>query len=246
MKILLLAWSWAVLLAAGPTTTPDLPPALSMPDLSSVPLVRVLSVEQADVITVQQAGQRVQAKLAWLHLPEDLPAQQVATTFLRNLLTGERVWLVPSGPGGLSTDARWCVYRWPDRLLVNVEMIRQGYADLAPQANGSPAAKLLQYWQDVASRQSKGIWSTTARSSASASQPASTPEAIPSARERRAAASPSAVTTEPAAPVIVYVSASGKKYHRANCMSLRRGGTPVSLEEARKTRQACKQCNPPQ
>lgn len=43
----------------------------------------------------------------------------------------------------------------------------------------------------------------------------------------------------------VYVTRTGKKYHRDNCSSLRRSKIPISLAEAKQQYGACSRCSPP-
>lgn len=239
----------ALVLLASPAVSPEEPPALVVPDFSSVPVVSILAVDDGDVITVRQGGLRVQVRLAWLRMSDDPQARQRARAFLQNLLAGEKVWLVHAGLGPNAKDARWYVYRWPDKLLINLEILRQGYADMAAEPNGSIAiAKGLRYWRDLARRQGKGIWSPAPASRPATSQPGEAGAAadphVPVAADGKTA--DGGDTVSPAGSAIVYVSASGKKYHRANCRSLRKGGTAMALDEARKSRDPCRQCNPPQ
>lgn len=42
----------------------------------------------------------------------------------------------------------------------------------------------------------------------------------------------------------VYITKTGTKYHRSNCSSLRSSKIPISLEEAKKSYEACNACNP--
>ncbi len=42
----------------------------------------------------------------------------------------------------------------------------------------------------------------------------------------------------------VYVTKSGKKYHRAGCRSLKKKGTPTDLNQARRSKTPCKVCKP--
>jgi len=44
---------------------------------------------------------------------------------------------------------------------------------------------------------------------------------------------------------IVYVTTSGKKYHREDCRHLRKSKHPLSLKDARETHGPCKSCKPP-
>ena len=46
---------------------------------------------------------------------------------------------------------------------------------------------------------------------------------------------------------IVYVTKTGKKYHRDGCSSLSRSKIPIKLEDAKKRGyEPCRKCNPPQ
>ena len=45
--------------------------------------------------------------------------------------------------------------------------------------------------------------------------------------------------------VMVYVTRSGKKYHRASCSYLRKSKIPISLSEARGQYGPCSRCRPP-
>ncbi len=63
-------------------------------------------------------------------------------------------------------------------------------------------------------------------------------------RLQRADAQQAAHNESAAPPTSVYVTPSGKKYHRADC-PYAKTGTPVSLEEARKAGKGpCRQCKP--
>jgi endonuclease YncB( thermonuclease family) len=249
MASLLHPFLWPILLLlATPATRPaGDAPALAMPDLSAAPLVTVLGIDDANQITVQQQdGTRFQARLACLQ-PSVEDARQAAMVFLRNLLVGEKVWLVRAAPGP-DSDATWYVYRSPDRLFVNIEAVRQGYADVLPEPNGSAVtSKAIAYWRDQARHTNKGIWVVTSAMRPAAPQPPAilSPVAPASQASARAVTVPDSADPE-ATTVYVSSSSSGKKYHRANCGTLRKGGKPIPLEQARKSHEPCKLCKPPQ
>ena len=50
---------------------------------------------------------------------------------------------------------------------------------------------------------------------------------------------------QPLEDVTVYVTRTGKKYHRDGCSSLRRSKIPISLVEAKQQYGPCSRCNPP-
>ncbi|MFW9874929.1 MAG: thermonuclease family protein [Candidatus Thorarchaeota archaeon] len=45
--------------------------------------------------------------------------------------------------------------------------------------------------------------------------------------------------------IIVYITRTGRKYHRGNCRYLRRSKIPITLEEAKKRYGPCSVCRPP-
>ena len=49
----------------------------------------------------------------------------------------------------------------------------------------------------------------------------------------------------PSKDMSVYVTRTGKKYHREGCSSLRRSKIPISLTEAKQKYGPCRRCNPP-
>ena len=53
------------------------------------------------------------------------------------------------------------------------------------------------------------------------------------------------VATPSAAPVIVYITRTGSKYHRGTCRHLSESKIPMDLEEARRVLEPCKVCQPP-
>lgn len=232
MMTLFCSLVWASLATTTSATATEQPPAVPLPDLSLAPVVTVMDAQGADALVVQRPDSSyLTVRLAGLIVDQtDSNRRHMAWAFLHNLLAGERVWLVRADPTKQPGADKYYVYRWPDRLLVNQEMVRQGYSDTmhdktAPQA----VVRAFTYWRDQARLYRKGIWSAEPQAAATApAAPASQP-----------------VATITADKTIVYVGASGKKYHMAGCKALHSTKTPMTLEEARKSHEPCKQCNPP-
>lgn len=63
-----------------------------------------------------------------------------------------------------------------------------------------------------------------------------TPVVTPTPRERKA---------EPAEEVTVYITRTGKKYHRGGCRYLSKSQIPISLSEAKRSHGPCSVCSPP-
>lgn len=240
-------WPILVLLATPATRPVESPPVPAVPDLSGAPLVMVLGIDDANQVTVQrQDDLRMQVRLACVKPPAD-EARQAAMVFLRNLLVGEKVWLV-SAASGTEGEAGWYVYRCPDRLFVNLEVIRQGYADvLASPSDRSDTVKALTYWRDQARHTNRGIWAIASPARAAGPQAFVRPARVEPIRQGDTKANAAREPVDSGATVVhVSSSSSGKKYHRADCRSLRSGSKPLPLNEARKRYEPCKLCKPPQ
>jgi len=61
-----------------------------------------------------------------------------------------------------------------------------------------------------------------------------------------AAAVKAATGAKDKSEITVYVTKSGKKYHRDGCGALKKSKIAISLEEAEKSYAPCSKCNPPQ
>lgn len=208
-------------------------PALPVVDYHTQPAVSVMRVEDGDVLVVEQGEREVAVRLIGTYVPRRGSARPVAKAFLERLLIGERVHLTVEQEWPADNDAgqRWVyVWRSPDGMLVNLELIRQGYARLMA---ASPFAHqdVFREYERVARRHHKGIWQASP-TLAVTSQPTTQPHKNDISE------------TDPTA--IVYVTEHGTKYHRAGCYHLRGGGKSMSLSEAREGGyEPCAHCKPP-
>jgi len=114
--------------------------ALLTPDVTHTlpgPAYAVLRVIDGDTIVIRHNDHDTTVRLIGVDTPETVhPSKPIqhygkeASSFLHNLLTGESVHLEPPASG--SPQDRYgrllaYVYRAPDGLFVNEELIRQGY-----------------------------------------------------------------------------------------------------------------------
>lgn len=116
---------------------PDPPPPPPLPTSPAVDLWSVRRVIDGDTILVAQPGREERVRLLGVNTPETVhPSRPVesygreASVFLHRLLDGRTVRL--EHPPGSDTVDRWgrlvaYVYREPDGMLVNLEIVRQGY-----------------------------------------------------------------------------------------------------------------------
>ena len=122
------------------------------------------------------------------------------------------------------------LYRVPGGLFVNLEIVRQGYG----HAYTEYPFEYMETFRDYERRAreaGKGLW----------------------APEEASGGSTSRKTTEPAAQqndadeATVYVTKTGRKYHREGCTHLSHSKTPLSIDDANDRGYGpCRSCGPPE
>ena len=136
-----------------------------IPDFGGLQSAEVIHVTDGDTVELCLAGEETSTvyRLAGVDTPEvnrvdkaDEPYGKEAHTFLRNLLKGESVWIEHHGTGIYNRPVV-SLFRVPDGLFVNVEIIRQGYGKVYLQGNFDKKQVFLDY-QEFAQKAEKGIW----------------------------------------------------------------------------------------
>ena len=198
-------------------------------DFTDAATFPVLKVIDAATVEIHYEGNPTVVKLIGVQVPgamhPDNPVEvtrEEAAAFLHNLLLGESVYLrfevdAPETSGDLLAY----LYRVPDRLLVNLEVVRQGYAQvntLVPFAHLSR----FSHYEGRARVVKKGLWQAkeNVREDVTASQ------------------------ALPTADTAVYITPAGNKYHRASCGLLRKTRVSISREDAERYYLPCLICNP--
>ncbi|MDE0017416.1 MAG: thermonuclease family protein [Candidatus Poribacteria bacterium] len=141
-----------------------------------------------------------------------------ASNFTKNLLLDESVYLRfdvdrTDKYGRLLAY----LYRAPDGLFVNLEIVRQGYGHAYTQFPFKHI-ELFRYYGNRARTAGKGLYGVP-------QVPGPPPPEEPEGE--------------------VYVTRTGNKYHREGCSSLSRSKIPISLAEAEQRYGPCGRCNPP-
>ena len=188
----------------------------------------VVEVVGADRLIIRNAGKQRTVKLVGVAEPETewpkaAPAANhlLAAEFLSNLLAGEKVVILETRRNVAEAESLDAVklFRAPDGLYVNLEMVRQGYVNLSPAGLGNEL-DLFRTYQERAKLIGKGLWN---KSSA----------LVP-------------VATKPGGAA-VYVTKTGKKYHRQDCQFLSKSKIALGLGEAKKRGfTPCRICKPQQ
>ena len=188
---------------------------------------KVIRVIDGDTVKIDYNGKATNVRLIGVDTPETVhPNKPVeaygkeASNFTKNLLRGESVYL-RYDVERTDTYGRLLAYfyRAPDGLFVNLEIVRQGYGHAYTQFPFKHI-ELFRYYGNRARTAGKGLYGTPRPSP---------PEEPPEDKSEGK----------------VYVTRTGKKYHREGCISLRRSKIPISLAEARERYGPCGRCNPP-
>jgi micrococcal nuclease len=231
--VVLLGVAWMPALAQ---TSEDTLPAVPARDFAGQTAQAVSRVAAGNEFVVRLDGQETTIRLIGAYVPQAGPDADAARAFATRLLVGETVYLAYEANWPRDREGRvWAyAYRAPDGLLVNLELVRQGYARVS-SAEPFEHQGLLRAYERVAQKNGKGLWSAKAAREPE-SRPAATPASAPAVEQ-------------PAAgdDVLVYVTAHGRKYHTQNCQHVRHGATAVTLKEARaRGLSPCSRCKPPQ
>jgi len=190
-------------------------PSIPSPNFTGQTQYEIVRVIDGDTLVVSIQDKPVTIRLIGIDTPETVHPQKPvetygkeASNFLTNLLKGEKVYLLADESGN-AADAynrqlRY-VYRAPDGLFVNAEIIRQGYGHAYTMF---PFKYLEQF------RQIEGFATTTASPTVPA--PARAPK----------------IETQETKSTIVYITKTGAKYHRAGCRYLSKSSIPIELKDA--------------
>lgn len=216
-------------LTLGQASRPAAPP-IPRPDMPPESVERVSRVVSGSTLVVRDGPDSTVVRLIGLEVPK--ADAESAEEILRRVLEGEGVLLehderLPERDDG---GRRWAyVYRSPDGLFVNLEMVREGAARIA--AGDFAQRELFLAYEARARAAKKGIW-------------AERPAARPAHSEPREKEKPGAGERD-AEALKVYITRSGTKYHRASCRYARENATEISLAEARRRGlEPCRTCHP--
>ena len=195
---------------------------------------KVLKIVDGDTVDLEYGfNKKARFRLLGVDTPETVhpnkpvePYGKEASIFLKNLLGGESVYLRYDGdkPTRDNRGERILsdVYRAPDGLSVNFELVRQGYARVTTKYR-APHKALLLHYAYKARQARRGLWNL----------------------ERYL---PKEHTVDPAwEHITVYVSQTKPKYHTADCdLRGNKDWVEVTLAEAEFDYKPCPECKPPQ
>ena len=247
------------LLLAGFVQAQEPSPTIPQKDFTGATAYKVVRIVDGDTVVLLMDGKETTVRLIGVDTPETVhpkkPVQaygKEASLFIENLLKKESVYVeYEAGPSNLDKYGRLLAYlfRAPDGLFVNLEIVRQGYGHAYTQYPFQYMELFRFYGRNAATAQ-KGLWAP--------SKPKPVTVDGPEEQTRGGSAAPvpstpdSALTkpSKPASPeeqeITVYVTRSGSKYHSAGCRHLSKSKIPILLEQARQKCGPCSVCKPPE
>ena len=199
-------------------------PAYPQRSFSSAALWDVVSVLGPDRILIRRGPKQQTVRLIGVS-PARIESEQSSgvdddsrtVEFLSNLLAGERVHVIASPRLGQGELPGRRIFRAPDGLYVNLEVVRQGYGTMSPVGLGGEL-KIFEVYQRRAQLSRKGRWS----------------KRLPPVPARKVARE-----------VSVYLTKTGEKYHKEDCTFLAKSKIAISLSQAKRRGFApCKICRP--
>ncbi|MBL8880044.1 MAG: thermonuclease family protein [Phycisphaerales bacterium] len=241
-------------------------PEIPRKEFPAASACRVVRVVECDTIVVMLAGKQTRVGLIGLSAPSEPPERDMARDFAANLLLRESVYLdTESGwPEKDASGRVWAyLYRAPDGLLVNLELVRRGYARISA-AQPYQFDDAMRFYQARARTARKGIWAKgadgtdeapgsksggkTPTSRPTVEKPQKSGEGRHEGGQNSDAKSGGQSRANPTSDgaVMVWITKTGKKYHREECEHLKNSKTQVSLEDAKaKGLEPCQSCEAP-
>src|SRR5262245_31186132 len=153
----------AILLADPPETTA---PKIPVKDFSKATAHRVLRVIDGDTIVISLDGKETKVRLIGVDTPETVDFRKPveafgkeASRFTSNLLQGKSVYL-EYGQEKSDKYGRTLayVYRAPDVLFINLEIIRQGYGHAYTEFPPFEHMELFRHYEKAAREAKRGLW----------------------------------------------------------------------------------------
>lgn len=235
--------------AAEPGTDDDAPGVVS-PDPERTGEANVLEVLDGDSLLLLFEGQIYRFEVLGADAPEwveraETPSDESvdAKRFLTRMLYGERVRVFEPVPG--ATDAigrrRGYIFREPDGLFVDLEIVRQGYGKVSTRAS-DPYLRVLRWYEQRARELSRGVWGRPEEPQPRA-EPQQESEQV-AAPEPEQASEPQEEAQERTTEEWVWVTRSGSKFHRESCQHAGSASTRVLRKDAEKTHEPCRVCRP--
>ena len=237
MKKMILRLMFFLIIGAVPViNSASTLPQINSPDLSNLPVYKVVRVVDGDTLVAANGSEEIKIRLIGVDTPETVhprkPVEEYgkeASNFLKNLLKGESIHLKITSKDKYDRTLAY-VFRYPDGLFVNAEIIRQGYGHAY---TNFPFEYMEQFreLEKFARVNQKGLWGSGGSIGTDPNEVGSN--------------DPNSLQSQQANKETVYITRTGSKYHRAECSSLSKSKRSISKADAiRRGLSPCSVCNP--
>jgi len=166
LSVVLLVMVLSCLVALCADVSPFAAPKIPVKDFSKATAYTVERIVDGDTVVLKIDGKNVKVRLVGVDTPGTaLPTKPVerygkeAAQFLINLLKGEKVYIKWKPDEKNDKFGRALLYLWraPDGLFVNLEIVRQGYGH-AYTRFPFKHMKLFQHYEKEAREAKRGLW----------------------------------------------------------------------------------------
>jgi len=202
-------------------------------DVSKLIEASVTRIVDGNTIEVTWNAGSIRVRLIGVNCPEESQYYyQEATQFTAEMVANKTVWL-ELDIGMYDKYNRLLAYVWLskpasivtqefiEQNMLNAMLLLNGYAQVMTVAPNVKYSNLFALLQRNARMAQRGLWNTNSSNTNSSN-------------------------TNSGSAVIVYITSTGKKYHRDGCRYLSQNKIPIALEEAKKRGyEPCSVCNPP-
>jgi len=233
----------AVTTLAWAPAEPSEPPQLKEPDFTKLQTGTVTRILDENTILI-----RVESKTVRFNLlgNKSIPSRDKHNTSkaieaLTRMILNEIVAIQYDPESSHATTHLHAahLYRHPDHLPINLELIRQGYTKFSDRSM-SIHSEVFAHYEARARYQLRGIWDPNAPKLLKPNDEYDgEDDAEPDSDQ------PATTTQEPAqAPGTIYITTYGTRYHRKDCPHLTDSARPASYDEVKDTHKPCKTCKP--
>ena len=232
-------------------------PTIPAPDPASLIEGKVVRILDADTVLIRIQGTTKRYQLIGVDAPQYDPADRTpqhfaieSKRFIEQLLLFESVYIQFDPVSDRDPAKRLSVYifRAPEMTLVNLELVRQGYAKHDPRF-GSLYLDSFEYYHNFAKQLSRGIWDPNAPSHELEPYPVESNPTQETQPTPSTTSTPTPIVTPLSTPTTdssqtVYITKSGKSYHKEGCRYLSESSSSTTRDKVKSTHKPCKVCKP--
>lgn len=258
--LLIIAMGLAPTSNDDPAPTPSPIPTINLPAQSDLIIGEVIRILDADTLLIKINNKTRRYQLLGADAPEFDPKDHTpdhravnARRFIEQLLLNESVYIQHEPTSERDSSNRLIAYlfRAPDMLFVNLELVRQGYAK-HNHRNATLYTDAFTFYESKAKELNRGIWNPNPEplnfidesTPIEESDPDESDAPSDDSDESKQQTTPDSKSQTPNHDQQIYITKYGKRYHLKDCPHLTDTTHPTTRQEADETLEPCKTCKP--